>query len=130
MSAVDDLREAAQLLRERATGLPDAFPKGQPWRVVITDSESPDGVAACGDPVWQHDEHEVCPACWCIDTHSESLATYIASMHPLVALALAELFEQYAERAAAIESLSLPALAPYGLRAVAAIALAYLGRSG
>lgn len=89
MSPVDDLREAARLLRERA----EAATKG-PWTVqhagdsmsFVVWSESP-------DIEWRY-QREV------MTVHSPDPewadCTYIASMHPLVGLALADLLDGYA----------------------------------
>lgn len=96
MTAVDDLREAAKLLRERVDALSPTV-RSQPWRAVHLD-ETIDGVAACDDPAWMHADDEGCTHCYYLDTRVPAVAAYIASMHPLVGLALAEMLEWFAER--------------------------------
>jgi hypothetical protein len=85
--SADILRRAAALLRERGTRLPGAM-ADRPWRLILTDSESLDGVAACSHHCAE--DADCCDGCWPIETPHEFAAQYIAMMHPPVALALAD----------------------------------------
>lgn len=93
MSA-DVLRRAAKVLREHAEHLPGAM-ADRPWRVVQSDSENMDGVAACSDEVHADPEgsSRACTACWDLVTPHWRAASYIALMHPPVALAVAAYLE-------------------------------------
>jgi hypothetical protein len=123
VSPVEDLREAARQLRERVAAVPDDAKA--PWRPVITDSESASGVGVCGQP--DHDGPWACDDCWPIETYSEGLAAYLASMHPRVGRALAAWWDCVAID----EEQGEPESAPRIRERTAALLLArtYLGRS-
>ena len=91
------LRRAATRLREHAAQLPGAM-ADRPWRVVQTDSENMNGVAACSDEVHLESEgaSRACVACWDLLTPNWRAASYVALMHPPVALALAAWLERSA----------------------------------
>lgn len=77
MTTPDRLREAARVLRERA----EAATPG-PWTVPLPDDEyvGPADVVSVGEP---GSRYVICE-------HAGTDATYIATMHPGVALAVAE----------------------------------------
>lgn len=94
MSA-ETLRRAAKRLRGYATMLPGAL-ADRPWRVVQSDSENMNGVAACSD----HGDVEptrACDACWDMVTPHWQAARYVALMHPPVALFMADLLDEFAD---------------------------------
>jgi hypothetical protein len=78
---------AAALLRQRAEKVPP-WARAEPWQVVQTDSEYMDGVQIGADRQIGGE------FAFAIETHSESLADYIATVHPGVGLKLANLLEQ------------------------------------
>jgi hypothetical protein len=96
MSA-DLLRRAAKRLRGYGGMLPGAL-ADRPWRVVQSDGENMDAVAACSDEVHADPENasRACDACWDMVTPHWQAARYIALMHPPVALALADWLEDEA----------------------------------
>lgn len=98
MSA-DLLLRAAAKLRKNVAILPIDW-RDRPWSPVITDSESLTGVRTCDSP---HDSYAVaddadpatavdwaCDGCEHFETYSEGLADYVSTLHPPVALALAD----------------------------------------
>jgi hypothetical protein len=89
------LRKAAGRLRLRADRLPGAM-ADRPWRIVQTDSDSMDGVAACSDHDPEVDLAQACVGCWVMETGHEAAAAYVVLMHPPVALALADWLDQTA----------------------------------
>jgi hypothetical protein len=100
-SPVDDLREAAKLLRERAKKAATG-----PWR------HDPDLYWNRPGPFFDQtfvgsgpDETPWCIACTgpSAETWAHGNAAYIASMHPLVGLALADAFEDTAQAIAELE---------------------------
>lgn len=100
MSA-DLLRRAAATLRARADGVPEYF--APPWHPVLTDSESLTGVRSCpqhdpaGDDLAEEDKTSwACRTCEHVETCSVGLAGYFATLHPPVAVALADLFNAMA----------------------------------
>jgi hypothetical protein len=90
MTPADELHAAAALLRQRAEKVPP-WARAEPWQVVQTDSEYPDGVLIEGDPDAEFNT--------AIEAHRESLAAYIATVHPGVGLLLADLLDRAAKRA-------------------------------
>lgn len=93
MSA-DLLRRAATELRRSVEGVPSFF--APPWHPVLTDSESLTGVRSCSDhfnTAAGPTAEWACDNCEHIETYSEGLASYIAALHPPVALALADLLD-------------------------------------
>lgn len=85
----EELRAAAVLLRRHAEMAESLMPG--PWRVVITDSESSTGVASCPDHAsLAQFSLDACDYCDVVETHSESVAAYTATVHPDVGLALAD----------------------------------------
>lgn len=90
------LRQAADILRTHANRLPEQW-RTQPWRVVQTDTEHDDGIAACDqdhadDPRGAHD------CCWSSEsTGHRAVAAYAVLMRPPVALALADLLGETAD---------------------------------
>lgn len=100
----DLLSRAATRLRRNVAALPADW-RDRPWTRVITDSESLTGVRTCDG---RHDSYEVvdgadpasiadwaCDRCEHFETHSEGLADYVSTLHPSVALALADLLDAY-----------------------------------
>jgi hypothetical protein len=100
MTPVDDLRSAAALLRQQAEHALRMMPA--PWRVVLTDSESADGVASC--PLHVGGPQDVCDSCSVILTYSEWVAPYVARLHPAVGLALADHLDAVAASAAWLDA--------------------------
>lgn len=78
MSPVDDLREAAKLLRERAQQAAEGPWVADGWEIRSGQVQG----EWVGETLDIDDEPQ-----------SESNSTYAASMHPLVGLALADVFE-------------------------------------
>ena len=94
MSA-DLLRRAAAKLRKDTAALPVVW-HDRPWFPVFTDSKSLTGVRACRKTHTVDMESDACDLCEYIETYAEGLAGFIALMHPAVALALADVFENLA----------------------------------
>lgn len=103
MSA-DLLRRAADKLRKDVAALPADW-RERPWTPVLTDSESLTGVRTCDAP---HDGDEddddstaladwACDRCEHFETYSEGLASYVCTMHPAVALPLADAMDAVAK---------------------------------
>jgi hypothetical protein len=91
------IREAARLMRQRAEAATKVAPA--PWRQIVTDSESLDGIGICDDH--KSDPNWPCDNCWTIETYSELLAEHAVSWHPGVALAVAALLNSLADLYAA-----------------------------
>lgn len=89
MTPAEELRTAAKLMRERAEAADARAWAGKPWAV---DQCAEDG---CPCIVYQgeykpFDEPQVPPIQYVADTETPGHAAYIASMHPGVALAVAD----------------------------------------
>lgn len=91
----DLLRRAAKALRDRADAMPEPM-RSEVWRVVLTDTESASGVAAC-DEHTEFDDYAVCDACHPVETWQEDVAAYVAMLHPPVALLLSDWLDHTAE---------------------------------
>jgi hypothetical protein len=92
MTPAAELHAAAALLRQRAEKVPP-WARAEPWQVVQTDTENMDGVLIARD-------HQIGgDATVTIETYRESLADYIATVHPGVGLLLADLLDRAAKRA-------------------------------
>jgi hypothetical protein len=118
VSAVEDLREAAKLMRERA----EAATKG-PWVVESRDLWSLVRSAA-PDIKWEY-ERDVMTVHTPDDEWPD--CTYVASMHPLVGQALAAWLDELAKRAEEMDSETC-GVWPDGTNHTLTIAHAYLGR--
>jgi hypothetical protein len=89
------LRRAAKVLREHTDRLPEPW-RSQPWRVVQTDTENMDGLAACTN-AHTDDPYGAFDCCWSSEPVGHaSVASLAALMHPPVALALASAFDRFA----------------------------------
>jgi hypothetical protein len=88
MTPADLLHHASAKLREKAEAVPP-WARAKPWQVVQTDSEYMDGVLIEGEPDGEFNT--------AIETHRESLAAYIATVHPGVGLLLADLLDALAK---------------------------------
>jgi hypothetical protein len=110
------IREAARLMRQRAEAAKRIAPA--PWRQILTDSESLDGIGICeahtGDPF------AACDNCWTIETWSTAFAEHAASCHPGVMLLVADLLMVISW---------MPSFAdPTDMTAALALARGYLGK--
>jgi hypothetical protein len=93
------LRRAATVLRERAQAVPSRWP-GRPWHVEECASEEDGGcpciVAQGKRAAW--DQAQDPPIQYVADAETPEHAAWIATVHPGVGLALADLLEHAAAR--------------------------------
>lgn len=131
MTAVDDLRDAASLMRkhaEAATAGSWWVYDGQPWygneaRIRQFDADAADDTA---DEVAWDEELKHAGTLFHGDVVSAADSDHIASWHPVVALAVADLLDFFAD--AAESGNDIPALRGRGLEQALVVARTYLGR--
>jgi hypothetical protein len=129
-SPADVLRAAASLMRERAGAATSPDWPDRPWQVTECAGQPGDPRDGCPCIVYQGeygpDGHAQSPLIqYVADAEAAEFAAYIASMHPGVALAVADWLDAEAERAERPGSFALHSLSPGPL----AIARAYLGET-
>jgi hypothetical protein len=89
LDAIEQRAKAAQLIR----GGELTVARESPWRVVCSDSESPDAVAACpgsppGSALISHDSFAYDCCTVLAETAHETIAAHIAGLDPQTVLAL------------------------------------------
>lgn len=100
MRAADELRAAANLIRERAQAADGANWPGRPWAIEACAQPQGDG---CACIVYQGEyqplEQPQVPAIdYICDAETPERATHIAALHPGVALALADWLDETADQ--------------------------------
>ena len=124
VSAAEELREAARLMRERAEAAAESSPA--PW---VVDSEVASRLPAPYGVVFLDDEGSPISV---VESYSWAEVTHVASWHPAVALAVANWLEEEAGSEEEARRTALPGLEGFldafpDMDAALAVARAYLG---